>query len=145
MIASVSDRSLGSSPMSRCLSTSVLAKSVSSPRTRGSPSCNSRYHPLMAIASTNPATGEVVKVFDAMTDAEVDVRLDRAVAGFEVLRRTSFEQRAVWMRAAADILDAEVDDVARTMTLEMGKTFASAKAEVAKCAKGSRFYAEDRK
>jgi len=95
----------------------------------------------MAIATTNPATGEVVKVFDAMTDAEVDVRLDRAVAGFEVLRRTSFEQRAVGMRAAADILDAEVDDVARTMTLEMGKTFASAKAEVAKCAKGCRYYA----
>jgi succinate-semialdehyde dehydrogenase/glutarate-semialdehyde dehydrogenase len=96
----------------------------------------------MAIAITNPATGEVVKAFDPMTDAEVDARLGRAQLGFETLRRTSFAQRATWMRAAADILDAEVDDVARTMTLEMGKTFASAKAEVAKCAKGCRYYAE---
>ncbi|MDQ1464538.1 MAG: succinate-semialdehyde dehydrogenase / glutarate-semialdehyde dehydrogenase, partial [Actinomycetota bacterium] len=96
----------------------------------------------MAIATTNPATGEVIKAFDAMSDQEVDVRLGRAVRGFETLRRTSFDQRSTWMRAAADILDAEVEDIARTMTLEMGKTLASAKAEVAKCAKGCRFYAD---
>ena len=96
----------------------------------------------MAIATTNPATGEVVKAFDPMTHDEIEVRLERAHRGYEVLRRTSFGQRAAWMRAAADILDAEIDDVARTMTIEMGKTFASAKGEVAKCAKGCRFYAD---
>ncbi len=96
----------------------------------------------MAIATTNPATGEVIKAFDPMTHDEIEVRLERAHRGYEVLRRTSFAQRAAWMRAAADILDAEVDDVARTMTIEMGKTFASAKGEVAKCAKGCRFYAD---
>jgi succinate-semialdehyde dehydrogenase/glutarate-semialdehyde dehydrogenase len=96
----------------------------------------------MAIATTNPATGEVVKTFDAMTRDEIDVRLDRAESGFGVLRRTSFAERAGWINAAAAILDAEVDEIARTMTLEMGKTFASAKAEVAKCAKGCRYYAE---
>jgi succinate-semialdehyde dehydrogenase / glutarate-semialdehyde dehydrogenase len=96
----------------------------------------------MAIATTNPATGEVVKAFDPMTHDEIEVRLERAHRGYEVLRRTSFAGRAVWMRAAADILDAEIDDVARTMTVEMGKTLASAKGEVAKCAKGCRFYAD---
>jgi succinate-semialdehyde dehydrogenase / glutarate-semialdehyde dehydrogenase len=96
----------------------------------------------MAIATTNPATGEVVKAFDPMTNDEIEVRLERAHRGYEVLRRTSFAQRAAWMRAAADILDAEIDDVARTMTVEMGKTLASAKGEVAKCAKGCRFYAD---
>src|SRR6185437_821569 len=96
----------------------------------------------MAIATTNPATGEVVKAFDPMTPEEIEVRLERAHRGYDVVRRTSFAQRAAWMRAAADILDAEIDDVARTMTIEMGKTLASAKGEVAKCAKGCRFYAE---
>ena len=96
----------------------------------------------MAIATTNPATGQVVKSFDPMSDQEIDASLARAAAGFETLRRTSFEERAGWLRRTADILDAEVDDIARTMTLEMGKTLASAKAEVAKCAKTCRFYAE---
>ncbi len=96
----------------------------------------------MAIATTNPATGEVVKSFDPMPEREIDARLARAASGFEVLRRTSFADRAAWMRAAADILDRGVDDIARVMTLEMGKTFASAKAEALKCAKACRFYAE---
>jgi succinate-semialdehyde dehydrogenase/glutarate-semialdehyde dehydrogenase len=96
----------------------------------------------MAIATTNPATGEVLKTFDPMTESQVADRLARAAAGFETLRRTSYEQRAGWMRAAADILDAEVDGIARVMTTEMGKTLVAARAEVAKCARGCRFYAE---
>ena len=82
----------------------------------------------MAIATTNPATGEVVKSFDPMSEQEIEARLGAASSAFDALRRTSFDERARWMRNAADILDAEVEDVARTMTLEMGKTFASAKA-----------------
>lgn len=96
----------------------------------------------MAIATTNPATGEVLKTFDPMSPEQVEAALDRAVTGFEALRTTSFAQRAAWMRAAADILDAEADSIARTMTTEMGKTLAAAKAEVAKCALACRFYAE---
>jgi succinate-semialdehyde dehydrogenase / glutarate-semialdehyde dehydrogenase len=97
----------------------------------------------MPIATTNPATGEVVTTFDALTDDEIETRLQAAAEGFRTLRKTSFAQRAGWMRAAGDILDSEQDDIAAMMTLEMGKTLASAKAEVAKCAKACRFYAEN--
>src|SRR5262245_37076297 len=95
----------------------------------------------MAITTTNPATGEVVKRFDPMSDAEIDSRIAQASAGFAELRATTFAQRAAWMRAAADLLDAERDSVATMMTTEMGKTFASAKAEVAKCAVACRYFA----
>jgi succinate-semialdehyde dehydrogenase/glutarate-semialdehyde dehydrogenase len=94
-----------------------------------------------AIATVNPATGDVVKSFDAMSPEQVERRLALAVDGFDALRRASFAQRAAWMNAAADILDAENETVATMMTTEMGKTFASAKAETAKCAKACRFYA----
>ncbi len=97
----------------------------------------------MPIATTNPATGEVITTFEALTDAEIDTRLEAAAQGFKTLRRTSFADRAGWMRAAADILDAEQDQIATMMTTEMGKTLASAKAEVAKCAKACRFYADN--
>ncbi|MGI8665796.1 MAG: NADP-dependent succinic semialdehyde dehydrogenase [Jatrophihabitans sp.] len=96
----------------------------------------------MPIATTNPATGEVLRTFDALSDTEIDSRLESAAQAFQALRKTSFSQRAQWMRAAADILDAEQEAVATLMTTEMGKTLASAKAETAKCAKACRFYAE---
>src|SRR5262245_20977329 len=95
----------------------------------------------MAIATTNPATGEVLKRFDPMSSGEVDQRLGRAVEGFAALGRTSFTERARWLTAAADLLDAERDSIAATMTTEMGKTLASAKAEAAKCATACRFLA----
>jgi succinate-semialdehyde dehydrogenase/glutarate-semialdehyde dehydrogenase len=96
----------------------------------------------MTIATTNPATGAVVQRFDPIPEAEIDRRIGLAARDFEVLRRVGFAQRAGWMNAAADLLDAERDEVAAMMTLEMGKTLASAKAEVAKCANACRHYAK---
>lgn len=96
----------------------------------------------MAIATTNPATGEVLETFDPLSSAQVEDRLAKAAAGFAQLRGSSYEQRAEWLRAAADILDAEADAVARMMTTEMGKTLVAARAEVAKCAGACRFYAD---
>jgi succinate-semialdehyde dehydrogenase/glutarate-semialdehyde dehydrogenase len=96
----------------------------------------------MAIATTNPASGEVLKTFDAMSPDQIDRALTRAADGFTALRGTSFAQRGEWITAAAAILDAERDDIAALMTTEMGKTLAAAKAEVSKCAAACRFYAE---
>ena len=96
----------------------------------------------MAIATTNPTTGEVVKTFDALTEEELDARLERAAVAFRSYRRTSYEQRAGWLRAAADLLEAEAQSTAELMTLEMGKTVKAARAEVLKCAAGFRYYAE---
>jgi succinate-semialdehyde dehydrogenase/glutarate-semialdehyde dehydrogenase len=96
----------------------------------------------MPIATISPTTGEVLKTYDPMDQAQIDARIGAAVDGFAELTRTSFDQRAGWLRAAADILDAENDAVARVMTTEMGKTLASAKAEATKCATACRFFAE---
>src|SRR6516162_3413728 len=90
--------------------------------------------PTMAIATINPATGELVKKFDAFTDAQVDEKISRAANSFRSFRKTSFADRARWMKKAGDILVAEKDSLGRLMTLEMGKTLASAVAEAEKCA-----------
>jgi succinate-semialdehyde dehydrogenase / glutarate-semialdehyde dehydrogenase len=96
----------------------------------------------MAIATINPATGETLTTFDPLSDAELEERIARAAAAWAGYRRTTPEQRAGWLRAAADVLDGDLDTVAALMTTEMGKTLASAKAEAAKCAKALRYYAE---
>jgi len=96
----------------------------------------------MVIATTNPATGAVLQTFDPLTDREMDAALAGAAAGFQALGRTSYADRAGWLRAAADLLEGDREQVARLMTTEMGKTLASARAEVDKCATGCRYYAE---
>ncbi|QBJ93280.1 NADP-dependent succinic semialdehyde dehydrogenase [Streptomyces seoulensis] len=94
----------------------------------------------MAIASTNPATGEIVERFEELTAGQLEDRLARAAA--ESYRLTSVEDRAGWLRAAADHLENEADDVAELIVTEMGKTLRAARQEVAKCVAGLRFYAE---
>jgi succinate-semialdehyde dehydrogenase / glutarate-semialdehyde dehydrogenase len=96
----------------------------------------------MAIATVNPATGETLKTYEPLTDEALEEKIARAATAWKSYRRTSAEQRAGWLRSAADVLDADTNTVAELMTTEMGKTLASAKAEVAKCAKALRWYAE---
>ncbi|MBJ7453144.1 MAG: NADP-dependent succinic semialdehyde dehydrogenase [Blastococcus sp.] len=97
----------------------------------------------MAIATINPTTGETLKTFEPLTDEALEEKLARAAAAARSYRRTTPQQRAGWLRSAADVLDADTDAVAELMTTEMGKTLASAKAEVAKCATALRWYAEN--
>ena len=97
----------------------------------------------MPIATINPTTGETVTTFTPATTDEIEAALARAHQRFGQYRSTTFAQRAEWTRATADLLDAEADEVAAMMTLEMGKTLASAKAEVHKCATGFRYYADN--
>src|SRR6201992_2832416 len=98
----------------------------------------------MAIAKITPATAETVKTFPPATDDEVDAAIARAHERFLDYRHsTTFAQRAEWANNVADLMEKEADDVAAMMTLEMGKTLKSAKAETLKCAKGFRYYAEN--
>lgn len=97
----------------------------------------------MAICTINPATGEIVKTFTPLTDAQVDEKIALAAKSFHSYRRTSLADRARWMNEAAVILDAEKESLGHLMTLEMGKTLRSAIDEAAKCALGCRYYAEN--
>ncbi len=97
----------------------------------------------MPIATVNPATKELLKNFEAHSDAEIAAKLDLAQRAFEDYRQTSFSERSHWLEKAADILEQEKADFAKVMTLEMGKTYKSAIAEVEKCALVCRYYAEN--
>ncbi|MGY2080243.1 NADP-dependent succinic semialdehyde dehydrogenase [Modestobacter sp. SYSU DS0657] len=96
----------------------------------------------MAIATINPTTGETLKTYEPLTDEALEEKIGRAAAAFRSYRLTSVEDRVRWLRAAADVLDADTDGVAELMTTEMGKPLSAAKAEVGKCAKALRYYAD---
>ncbi|BAB75255.1 NAD-dependent succinate-semialdehyde dehydrogenase [Anabaena sp. FACHB-709] len=97
----------------------------------------------MAIATINPATGETLKTFEPLNDVEIAAKLDLADQAFEKYRHTSFAERSQALQAAANILEQEKADFAKLMTLEMGKPYKAAIAEVEKCAAVCRYYAEN--
>jgi succinate-semialdehyde dehydrogenase/glutarate-semialdehyde dehydrogenase len=96
----------------------------------------------MAIATTNPFTGLVEQTFAAHDEAEVERRIAAAHAAYLALRGTTFAQRAAWMTKAAQLLEDDVEQAARLITIEMGRPIVGARAEILKCAKGLRFYAQ---
>jgi succinate-semialdehyde dehydrogenase/glutarate-semialdehyde dehydrogenase len=97
----------------------------------------------MGIASINPANGEVLKTFEGLSDAAIEEKIRRAAVAFPKFRKLSFAERAVMMRKAADILESDKAELAKLMTLEMGKTYRSAVDEAVKCAWGCRYYADN--
>ncbi|MDZ7887016.1 MAG: aldehyde dehydrogenase family protein [Mycobacterium sp.] len=97
----------------------------------------------MAIATVNPATDEVVEQFDPHDAEAVVYRISQAAHAAHLLReKTTFDQRAVWMRDSATALESDSEHAARTLTLEMGKPITQARDEVQKCVHAMRFYAD---
>jgi succinate-semialdehyde dehydrogenase/glutarate-semialdehyde dehydrogenase len=96
----------------------------------------------MPIASINPTTGETLKTFDALSAQQLDEKLRLAAHTFRTYRRTSFAERTRLMLRAAEILETRKHELAKVMTLEMGKPIKTAVSEAEKCALVCRYYAD---
>jgi succinate-semialdehyde dehydrogenase/glutarate-semialdehyde dehydrogenase len=118
------------------------ARVLPPPERIAAPAVPEYHRPAMPIASVNPATGETVATFEALTAGDIERKLQRAVEAFEVNRARSFAERAERMLKAAEILETRAGDYARLITLEMGKPITAAVAEVKKCATVCRHYAQ---
>ncbi|MGI5441861.1 NADP-dependent succinic semialdehyde dehydrogenase [Streptomyces shenzhenensis] len=95
----------------------------------------------MPIATVNPANGETLKTYEAMGEEEIERRLQLAEATFRTYRSSALTDRGRLLLQAAHLLDEDREDIARTMTTEMGKPVEQARAEAAKCARAMRWYA----
>jgi succinate-semialdehyde dehydrogenase/glutarate-semialdehyde dehydrogenase len=97
----------------------------------------------MPIQTLNPATGEVVRTFSALTPQQINEKLDVARSAAMSWRLAPIKDRANVLRRAAELLEARKAEYGRIMTLEMGKTLKSAIEEAAKCALACRYYADN--
>ena len=95
------------------------------------------------IATINPATGETLREFQALSAAAIEEKLNLAWTTFHSYRQTPFAERASRLQRAAEILETEKREYGALMTTEMGKTLPSAIAEAEKCAWACRYYAEN--
>jgi len=98
---------------------------------------------IMAIASINPATGETLKTFNALSAEQIEAKLQLASDTFRTYSRTSFSDRSHMMTRAAEILETRKHEFGKIMTLEMGKPLKAAIGEAEKCAWVCRYYAEN--
>jgi succinate-semialdehyde dehydrogenase / glutarate-semialdehyde dehydrogenase len=96
-----------------------------------------------SILSINPANAEVLKRFDAHSEAEMEKRLAAAGAAFRSYRAMPLAERATLMSRLAEMLEKEKAENARMITLEMGKPLRAAVQEFEKCALGCRYYAQN--
>ncbi len=97
----------------------------------------------MPIESINPATGYLIRSFEPLTAEAIQEKIDLAEEAFRAYRKVPLEHRSMCMKKLAALLEEEVDDLARIMTLEMGKTFQAARQEALKCAVCCRYYADE--
>ncbi len=95
------------------------------------------------IQSLNPANGKLLRSFDPLTPEALNAKLALASSAARTYPRETLDQRMFWMRRLAALLDADIEELAVTMTSEMGKTLVSARAEVIRCAAGCRYYADN--
>jgi len=97
----------------------------------------------MALESLNPATGEQIASYPEWSVDQTLKVVDDVSAAWQLWRRTSFSERAICFKAAAQILRERTETFARLMALEMGKPISGGLAEVGKCATVCDFYAEN--
>lgn len=95
----------------------------------------------MMLISRNPATGEAIREYPEMDEAELDAALRAAEAAFRRWRTKAFPERSQVLLAVRELLLKRREELAKLMALEMGKPIVQGRAEVEKCASGCEFYA----
>ena len=97
----------------------------------------------MAYQTTNPYNGEVGKIFDEISDAQLEASIKAADDCFRNhWRKTSFEERKAILKRAASIMRERSQGFAELISLEMGKLIAQSQGEVALCAAILDYYAD---
>ena len=97
----------------------------------------------MAIESINPANGQLLRRFDPLTNEAVGQKIALADEAFQFYTTVPLGHRALCMRKLAAMLEQETEDLATTITQEMGKPIHAARQEVLKCADVCRYYADN--
>jgi len=96
----------------------------------------------MSFSSINPATGELLEVFDEWSCSKTREVIDKVHNAWLSWREIPFAERAELMKRAAAILRRNRDEYANLMAVEMGKPVCGGRAEIEKCAWVCDFYAE---
>jgi len=96
----------------------------------------------MSFRSVNPYDGSTLGSVEAWNDEQLERALQCAAQASPAWRERYWNERCAILKAAADVLRARCEELARLMSLEMGKLIKEARAEIEKCAWACEHYAE---
>ena len=95
------------------------------------------------LQSINPFTEKLIKEYNEMSATEIDEIIQSADKAFTEWKEVDFKQRAELMKNTAQVLQNRKEDLAKQMTLEMGKPILQSVAEVEKCAWVCEYYSDN--
>jgi succinate-semialdehyde dehydrogenase/glutarate-semialdehyde dehydrogenase len=97
----------------------------------------------MKFESINPYNGKQVAQFTALSQDELDEKLNKSQKAFESWRKVSLAERCKLVKKAGQVLRDNVEEYAKVITLEMGKPISESRSEVNKCAWVCDYYADN--
>ncbi|MFI0238639.1 NAD-dependent succinate-semialdehyde dehydrogenase [Streptomyces sp. NPDC016845] len=95
-----------------------------------------------SFATVNPYNGETLAEFPAIEGAQVDAALETAGHAFDAWRERPIDDRAAVVGRAAELMKERKEELARTITTEMGKLISEARGEVDLAASILEYYAQ---
>lgn len=97
----------------------------------------------MEFKSTNPFNGKTLNTYVGLTEKELLSKLDKGHIAYLDWRNTPFSERSRLMKEAAKVLENNIEEYAKMITLEMGKPITESRGEVSKCVWVCNYYAEN--
>ncbi len=97
----------------------------------------------MSIQTINPNTNKTVKSFEEMTEKTVEAKVAKAQLAFTDWKETSYQQRADLLHKVAKLMRIKKSELAKTITLEMGKLLSEAEGEIDLSADIIDYYADN--
>ncbi len=91
----------------------------------------------------NPSTGQVITKISTAGEKECDAALDAADKAFPAWAATAPRFRAEILRKAFELMSAEVDEIAKLISMENGKVFSDARGEAVYAAEFFRWFSEE--
>ena len=96
----------------------------------------------MTFKSINPFSQEIIAEYEALTNSQLNKKLELAETAFKNWKNTSSQERADKMQKLANILRANKEKLGLIITSEMGKIISESIGEVEKSASNCDYYAE---
>jgi succinate-semialdehyde dehydrogenase/glutarate-semialdehyde dehydrogenase len=97
----------------------------------------------MKFKSINPYNGVEVASYEGLTDAELVSKLNLGEKAYASWKKVPLSERTSLLKKAGQVLRDNIEDYAKTITLEMGKPIVESRAEVLKCAIVCDYYADN--